>query len=307
MALGTSNITMTAIRNALTEGTLKLSELCLSTKINKWAKYKPVRGTFPYGDDGTYGLNLANNWAYLRPRGLAYEEGYCMGDFRGYKHEAIPPFKLGLFPGSSQLNTDSLTFTLDVNENDITVEDLLLEDWYFGVKVTYPNTSVVFRSTAYSLEQRASQPEAKSIRFDNLSEGTYTWEAYVTQSPSISGEVPDVKILLPAFSGYTINGQTSITLEPPQTITVNHSSINGTISCYNSSGWVKWTGLNRDASDYYFVIKNEAGSTLISDFVPAGDPETGLPPSGIPKVGDVGIAAPTGWGTKLYLHIYPAT
>jgi hypothetical protein len=58
MALGTVNITMTAIRDSLGESTLRLSELCLSTLINKWSKYKPVGGVFPQSIWGTYGLSL---------------------------------------------------------------------------------------------------------------------------------------------------------------------------------------------------------------------------------------------------------
>lgn len=58
----TTDITTTQVRNVLGETTNNVSALCNSSKINPWALFKPI-----------------------------YGNGYSIGDFAGYNHNAKPP------------------------------------------------------------------------------------------------------------------------------------------------------------------------------------------------------------------------
>ena len=64
-----------------------IGTLCISSLINKWSKNKPVRGVFPASANNKYGLDIANIWAYLKPRGLSNNEEYRLDDFQGYEHD----------------------------------------------------------------------------------------------------------------------------------------------------------------------------------------------------------------------------
>lgn len=93
-----------------------LADLCTSSKINVWAKYKPTVFPSPFPDDwykakdGNYGINITvdnakSNWKdlvaeyskanngygtlYNKPIGGA-SSPYRLGDFRGYFHNANP-------------------------------------------------------------------------------------------------------------------------------------------------------------------------------------------------------------------------
>ena len=93
-----------------------LADLCTSSKINVWAKYKPTDYNAAFADDwykgkgGNYGLNITvdnrvSSWSalvaeyskanngysniYKRPSGGA-SSPYRLGDFRGYNHKAKP-------------------------------------------------------------------------------------------------------------------------------------------------------------------------------------------------------------------------
>lgn len=112
MALPTTNITTTMVRNELGESTNNVGKLCTSSKINAMSIYKPVGEKIPqdeydgiqnYGirkpfntvSDYTFGefpiyrigvlTNISNPWVYDRPIGGA-SSAYRLGDFRGYEH-----------------------------------------------------------------------------------------------------------------------------------------------------------------------------------------------------------------------------
>lgn len=124
MALGTTNISMTTVRSTLGyTADWSLFNVCISTLINMWSRFKPTRGvnngnltlnsnTFWKGSDGRCGLSLPtlpagsgilntytpSNWEYLHPRGGSPggtpDEPGRLGDFRGYEHDSTlkPPF-----------------------------------------------------------------------------------------------------------------------------------------------------------------------------------------------------------------------
>lgn len=94
MALGTTDITTTAVGNAIGNISRNVGVLCTSTTINKWSKNRPGYLTI-----------VTQELAYQAPRGGAYtdprgtdsesgtdKEGYKLGDFRGYNHSAQIPY-----------------------------------------------------------------------------------------------------------------------------------------------------------------------------------------------------------------------
>ena len=121
--LPTSNLSVSAVRNALGVSTTNIGALCTSPSINMWSKRKPVRDpriNIPYSDvgkggDGMCGLILPP-WEgddtlltyYGQPRGHSsyFPEPYRLGDFRGYFHNnRTLPVTLLPQPDSIQINS----------------------------------------------------------------------------------------------------------------------------------------------------------------------------------------------------------
>ena len=149
MALGETNITTTLIRNAIGAASNAVGALCSHVNINRFSKKKPVRGTYPTSSNGKYGLDLANNWVYLQPRGSAYSEPYRMGDFRGYEHDPAIAFPViqarsseatipaNLTPsGPTPTATWKVRVFNDANAGRVTPADLGLSNYYVGIRVT---------------------------------------------------------------------------------------------------------------------------------------------------------------------------
>ena len=92
MAIQKTNITADIISITIGVGSNDIGTLCTSNRINPWARYKPG---YLYSDANNYiqfqpprGLgNIDPRGAYL---GNAYE-GYNMGDYGGYNHQATAP------------------------------------------------------------------------------------------------------------------------------------------------------------------------------------------------------------------------
>lgn len=106
-----TNITVTKVKNTLGVSNTNVSSLCTSDKVNKYSKYKPVRlnSTNTSGNsdwykaqDGNCGFEIplqtypeesaSKEWKYLKPRGIANNEPYRLGDFREYEHNFTNPF-----------------------------------------------------------------------------------------------------------------------------------------------------------------------------------------------------------------------
>ena len=239
MALGTTNITTTLVRNTLSEDSNSVGDLGdgLENNINKWSKKKPVRGTFPTSSNGKYGIDVANSWAYLKPRGLAYSEGYRLGDFRGYEHDqnlAFPPIQcraaeLGintLYPinddGRRFANVWKVRFFRGASDVRLTPADLGLDDYYFGLKIT--NANGTFYKTQYKLNNTTYVPDGSGDGYSftvnaTLSDptvlafydlpygtGTYSWEIFLssTATNGWTTTAPSDIIYFPDDSSYTI-------------------------------------------------------------------------------------------------------
>lgn len=113
MALPNSNISTSLVGTTLGVSTRDVGQLCLSSAVNKWSKWKPVRWNTVDGITIAnlvainYGL-VYNSYAnidavkaayaaneevmtYAKPRGSLYNEPYRLGDFRNYEHSSIQP------------------------------------------------------------------------------------------------------------------------------------------------------------------------------------------------------------------------
>lgn len=113
MALSSTNISTSLVKSAIGAATNDVGSLCIHPNINKWSRWKPVRSSkvtglvetdlenAQFGFDFPAAINanastLSQNWIYNRPRGLAYNEGYRLGDFRNYNHQAGIPFTISI-------------------------------------------------------------------------------------------------------------------------------------------------------------------------------------------------------------------
>lgn len=99
------------VKDTIGENSHDVGTLCLSNKINRWSKYKPVEYPSPdsvtnywQGTDGKNGLHIdlnadntftndfvrsfynnTDNWGYVHPQGFLR-----LSDFDGYNHNCIP-------------------------------------------------------------------------------------------------------------------------------------------------------------------------------------------------------------------------
>lgn len=119
------------IAKALGMGSQQVGYLIENGRINKWAKYKPVRykSTSEIGDaerkEVNQGFNLAEEqtyavadmlalgqageeWGYLRPRGKDYSEQRRMLDFNGYNHKAVSLIDYHWLPTKQYTETSSI-------------------------------------------------------------------------------------------------------------------------------------------------------------------------------------------------------
>lgn len=133
-----------------------LADLCTSSRINVWAKYKPTDYNAAFSDnwskgkDGNYGLNITtdnrvSSWSalvaeyskpkngysniYKRPSGGATSP-YRLGDFRGYNHKAKPEISDYL---AATIYIEDSPISLSVAYNAITVD---------GDQVSYKDVEV---------------------------------------------------------------------------------------------------------------------------------------------------------------------
>lgn len=158
-----------------------LADLCTSSKINVWAKYKPTVFPSPFPDDwykakdGNFGLNITvdnakSNWKdlvaeyskvnngysnlYNKPIGGA-SSPYRLGDFRGYFHNANPEVRdylgMNIFIRESDTNQITAEYNaISVDGDQISYfEFAAFKDKYFGYIITDKSKStLMFITTA---------------------------------------------------------------------------------------------------------------------------------------------------------------
>ena len=144
-----TQVTSAIVKSVLSAIVDEWSLLITHANINKWSKYKPVRGNWPAGTTGKYGFNLPTNWDYLQPQGGAYAQPFRAGDFRGYEHSpanVMPPSWVNHATSSfaqttvyDKVNYPEISGHLKLNDaraTEITLSDLGYSGYYFGMKIS---------------------------------------------------------------------------------------------------------------------------------------------------------------------------
>lgn len=158
MALSTTNINTTAVKNELGESSNNIRVLATSDNINMFSKKKPLysentnSAEWYKGYYSDYGIEIPNyiqggtsqNWTYKKPTGGSTSP-YKLGHFRGYHHTATAPILQGI--QSININrffTSTSSFTLLTNlgsDYQIGVNDGLiigptaLSNYYLGAEI----------------------------------------------------------------------------------------------------------------------------------------------------------------------------
>ena len=205
MALGTTNISTTIVRNALLESNNSVFSLCTSSLINKWSRYKPIRdagagANWPAGPNAPdgypkYGLNLPTNWDYLQPRGGApgdiIDEPGRLGDFRGYEHDKTLTYPPIWYDQYLSTNVDGTTLSPTTKDENIIPKDgnwilrkhvahlsrrLLISElgyanYHWGVRLTSPSPTEYWYKTLGNLNNLAAIPF--DLKFTNPSSVTF--------------------------------------------------------------------------------------------------------------------------------------
>ncbi|WP_286847095.1 hypothetical protein [Proteiniphilum sp. UBA5463] len=170
MALPDTNISTTLVGTTLGSGSRDVGTLCTHPNINKWSRWKPIRSNKVAGlvetdlENAQFGFSfpveinagvsiLSQNWVYDKPRGLAYNEGYRLGDFRGYNHQAIIPFTISI-PDSflANSNSPSVGVCSIVSTNSDIQLSKLLKNRYLGAMVFIAGSegTALYRTTDIS-------------------------------------------------------------------------------------------------------------------------------------------------------------
>ena len=145
-SLPMTNVSIMNVRNCLAYPSTDLGTLCSCNKINKWAKYKPVRYNFTYNrpsdwwkaGDNSCGFDLTSaklsnsadydgminkTWNYLQPRG-GESEPFRLGDFCGYNPDARVQYVCMPPPNAEQQRELVIPFQEEYVENSLTLLDL---------------------------------------------------------------------------------------------------------------------------------------------------------------------------------------
>lgn len=226
----TAPVTISNVKECLSESTYNLGKLCTSSKINKWAKYKPVQFTsvasisdqsryeVNYGIDvnSAYSLDIASlftkaasnpDWAYIKPTSY-----FRLGDFDKYNHNAVQPYRYS-FPDSDTTNTNtfSTTFYIVVNSNseinpvtDFAYIDQLNKDLFkFGVAYKHKDwsTDQIQFAVGSSL---SSNPSTIEIPLTFSKMGEYTLLPVITQESGGTSTAAPTIYLPNGYRTYTL-------------------------------------------------------------------------------------------------------
>lgn len=140
MILPDDNISINSVRALLGEASTSVYDVCRSTQINRWSKFKPVNGTFPHGDKNMfYGLaiqkqvgdlnSIAGSDRIKSTHVYSLPTACRLGDFRGYNSNSPAPFQNISY--DDNLNSVKLSSTIWVsmkegnNDNNINIHNLV--------------------------------------------------------------------------------------------------------------------------------------------------------------------------------------
>ena len=178
MSLGSTNITVSLVKNTLGDSAIDVGSLCLSPLVNRFSKYKPIdfNSFFPLSEtdyaNASYGFTLeqsvdAKNSDNKEWKWRAPISAYRLSDFASYYHDAPVPIKH--IKGASfdvnrfSVGSHAIGFTIPeaptgneyyvLNVSNITPQNgtgVLLGNYYLGAAI-YDNTNTL-KGTYYSFE-----------------------------------------------------------------------------------------------------------------------------------------------------------
>ena len=222
MALPTTGITTTIVKQAIGLASNSVNVLCNNYNINKWSKYKPVRynsvapnrgagADWWRANDGNCGLSIpsypniaamftalrggANTWDYLPPTGVAGQP-LRLADFRGYEHSAQPflvPMQLNpiYFRALGIMGT-----ALDLRvpgPNELSVTDLgntyNLGSMYYGVAICKQGTTG-YKYMTQNITMSAGGGGGIDVPISNEL-GTYEVVYFLAEAEKLSFSDPD--------------------------------------------------------------------------------------------------------------------
>jgi len=314
MALGTTYIEKEALKTYLGESTDDVLALCTSANINRFSKYKPIRDAglgvnWPAGSDNHYGLDLANNWAYLQPRGSKSpdEPGRPL-DFRGYEHSeslTLPPIYTEdtgptiLHPSGTPYSYNFSPIPVYDSASDVRIRtsDLGIDGWYLGIKLVglpggpWYKTGTQLNSTggkAISFSTEMTDPSTPA--YSNCPYGIgndIEWYLIIsdTQKSTWSASAPTTYYYLPTGSYGGLTMVTSGTFDITDWVAITQSgsidytmlftaaggSQDATVKCSYAGGPPDWTVYDNASWITTDTISAEGGIHISDSLVVDGN------------------------------------
>ena len=193
MALGIDKISTTVVAQAIGAGTNDVGALCTHVNVNKWSKYKPVKGEYLHPTCGfiitsttDQRPNVLRNyvWSYDKPTGGQLSP-FRLGDFRGYDHDVR--YKDKPFGIDVSYTTVGGTLYISCDFGQTTNATLasprympLFVNYYFGVSVykgatTYNLVHVISKCGVNKIGSNSGE----LIQIDTSTLGFVTGEIYM--------------------------------------------------------------------------------------------------------------------------------
>lgn len=313
MALPTSGISVSMIRNELDSSANNVGVLCTHPNVNKWSKWKPVRSSKLEGIElsdlqtANWGISAPSysslnslfaayhaipageaDWIYLKPRG-GVSEPYRIGDFRNYDHSA--PATVGdttikskiFLQGSPSAKTASGSMmTAQPDPYYISYDDLTWSYKYLGL---------AFFSTSNSLVYYYINPVsgARYVEFDaniaGIQQGTYRAILFLSSLPSSASNIIGIHGVGNAYNivevsniavsvGIVADWIGDDQLRTVRVIMTYRNNTSGTITLTNSELRLRYS--NKDYNDILEAgeIRNQIGTISVPPTPAGGFPMT---------------------------------
>lgn len=214
MALSNNKITAPVsiddVRSALGESSNDVATLCKSTKINMWAKYKPVDSDNAFLDINTGWRGKRNDCNINYPKATSiydikgyYSQAdngfthrtasapYRLGDFRGYNHNARSEYLeiCTTSPSAEDAVSISAAYNLQSVDSDwISMKDLLNDG-----SITYHFGVLLYNNNGDKL-QYIRTSDTNIVKFKKVNAGTYTVYPFMSSVAYTSRDSPLLEV-----------------------------------------------------------------------------------------------------------------
>lgn len=197
------------VKRALGKSSNDLATLCKSTKINMWAKYKPVDSDNAFLDINTGWKGKRNDCNINYPKATSiydikgyYSQAdngfthrtasapYRLGDFRGYNHNARSEY-LGIgttSPSAEDAVSISAAYNLQSGDSDwISMKDLLDDG-----NITYHFGVLLYNNNGDKLQYMRTS-DTNIVKFTKVNAGTYTVYPFMSSVDYTSSDFPQLQ------------------------------------------------------------------------------------------------------------------